>query len=269
MFSGAEEHVIYQVANAPMRRYPFPHIYVESVFPQDFYSALRKNWPTAANLVSLDSTGRVPKGAYPERFIMPLRPSEVEKLPGEAREFWTGFAQWFLTGRFLSALVEKFDEHVHERFGSDIAKVRFTSESLVVRDHTNYKIGPHTDAPHRLLSLLFYCPDDDRRKHLGTTIYAPLDPTFTCPGGPHHPHSLFKKVATMEYRPNTLFAFFKTDHSFHGVEPIGDSGVLRDVLLYDIRVVDASGRNEASAPREEPRLGIGMKILKRLFGANR
>ncbi len=89
---------------------------------------------------------------------------------------------------------------------------------------------------HKLISLLFYCPDDDSRKHLGTSIYTPIDPDFRCAGGPHYPHERFTKVATMEYRPNALFAFFKTDNSFHGVDPIRDADVLRDLMLYDIRV---------------------------------
>lgn len=268
MSSGVEEHVIYQIANAPVREYPFPHLYVESVFPQDFYAALRKNWPTSSHLVSLESTGRVPKGAYPERFIMPLRRSEVNKLPEEARAFWTALADSLLTGRFLHALVHKFDDYVRERFGMNVQNLSFSAESLVVRDHTNYKIGPHTDAPHRLLSLLFYCPDDDSLKHLGTSIYVPLDPAFRCPGGPHYPHEMFRKVATMEYRPNTLFAFMKTDHSFHGVDPIRDADVLRDLLLYDIRVnetpskaLEASGAAVSGAP------SVGLKMLKRIFGA--
>ena len=73
---------------------------------------------------------------------------------------------------------------------------------------------------------------------------------------------VFQKVYTMEYRPNTLFAFFKTDNSFHGVAPIADADVLRDLLLYDIRV-------EAAPPRETretdaPRAGLG--ILRHIFG---
>jgi hypothetical protein len=39
----------------------------------------------------------------------------------------------------------------------------------------------------------------------------------------------------MDYRPNSLFTFFKTDNSFHRVEPITDDGARRDLLLYDIR----------------------------------
>ena len=53
MFSDAEQHVLYQIANAPMREYPYAHIYVENVFPDDFYAALRANWPDPSALVSL------------------------------------------------------------------------------------------------------------------------------------------------------------------------------------------------------------------------
>ena len=263
MSSVVEEHVIYQVANAPIREYPYPHVYVESIFPSDFYADLRRHWPTAANLVSLDSTGRVTKGAYPERFIMPLKKAQVDRLPEASREFWTRFAEWLVVGhRFMGAMIEKFEPFVMKRFGAGLGKVGFSCESLVVRDHTNYKIGPHTDAPHRLLSLLFYCPDDDRLSHLGTSIYTPLDPNFRCAGGPHHPHKLFRKVTTMQYRPNTLFAFFKTDNSFHGVDPIADADVLRDLLLYDIRVEE-----NPNAPHTEKAAGsrAGLGMLRGIF----
>jgi len=270
MYSGVEEHVYYRIANAPIRDYPYPHIYVESVFPDDFYRELRRNWPTAANLVSLESTGRVSKGSYPERFVMPLRKTEVDSLPAERREFWTAISAWMLTGhRFVRLLVEKFGVHVHRRFGAKLGNVGFTAEALLVRDHTNYNIGPHTDAPHRLLSLLFYCPDDDRLRHLGTSIYSPLDPEFRCNGGPHHAHSLFKKVTTMEYRPNTLFAFFKTDQSFHGVDPIRDADVLRDLLLYDIRVVEQTAAAEAEEVRKSPAPRVGLGMLRDIFTAKK
>jgi hypothetical protein len=125
-----------------------------------------------------------------------------------------------------------------------------------VRDLSKYSIGPHTDAPHRLLSMLFYCPDDEQRKHLGTSIYVPRDADFKCKGGPHYPHHLFKKVRTMEYKPNSVFAFIKNDHSFHGVEAITDAEVQRDVLLYDIRVTQPE--------KQQPRRAR-FSMLKRMF----
>ena len=50
----------------------------------------------------------------------------------------------------------------------------------------------------------------------------------------------------MPYLPNTLFAFMKTDHSFHGVEPVRGDDVRRDLLLYDIRLKAAA--QPAAAP---------------------
>ena len=46
------------------------------------------------------------------------------------------------------------------------------------------------------------------------------------------------KVQTMPYRSNSLFGFLKTDLSFHGVEPIEEEDIARDVILYDIRIAN-------------------------------
>ena len=56
MSSAAEEYVLYQIANATMREYPYAHIYVEDVFPEDFYAGLRAHWPGADSFVSLADT---------------------------------------------------------------------------------------------------------------------------------------------------------------------------------------------------------------------
>ena len=242
MSSTVEEHVLKQISDAPIREYPYAHIYVENIFPAEYYAALRANWPDQSALVCLGDTGRVTKGAFRERFVMPLTPIEINKLAADRRPFWNQLSTWLITQRFMSAMIDKFEPYVKERFGDDLYQCGFGADSLLVRDLSNFTMGPHTDAPHRLLSMLFYCPDDESLKHLGTSIYVPRDPAFTCPGGPHHPHGLFQKIQTMEYKPNTLFAFIKNDRSFHGVEPIGDENVLRDILLYDIRVFPPKGK---------------------------
>ena len=263
MYSDVEEHVRYQIANAPIREYPYPHIYVENVFPDMFYKALRAHWPEASRLRNLDVLGRVPEGAYPERFVMPLNSDEISRLGEEAREFWTAFSTWLLSQAFLEYLTHKFEAGIRCRFGPTLSQYSFSSESLVVRDNTNYTIGPHTDATHRLMSLLFYCPDDNRLQHLGTSIYRPKDQWFTCEGGLQYPRSWFHRVTTMNFRPNTLFAFLKTDNSFHGVERIEDDAVIRDLVLYDIR---AEKSEQKAAQMNAPSGILGLGMLKRLFG---
>lgn len=114
---------------------------------------------------------------------MPFCEPEIEKLPRAQRDFWGEFHSWFLGERFLRALLEKFGPYILKRFDQTISHYYFDVESLIVTDRVNYRLGPHTDATHKLLSLLFYCPDDDHMKHLGTSIYVPVDPNFRCPGG--------------------------------------------------------------------------------------
>ena len=262
MANPVEQHVLYQIFNAPVRTYPYPHIYVENVFPEDFYRELRSNWPDGSAFVPLAATGRVPQGAYPERFVIPVSPEGIATLTPDRRPFWDGFGQWFAGHDFCMAMIEKFESEVMERLGNDIATCTYGADVLAVRDLTNYSIGPHTDAPHRLLSMLFYCPDDASLSHLGTSLYVPREAGFVCEGGPHYKHDRFDLVKTMEYKPNTLFAFVKNDHSFHGVEPIGDPEVLRDILLYDIRVYPPEKKPAATNAATQPG-GLGM--LKRLF----
>jgi len=258
-----EEHVLYQIFNAPIRPYPYPHIYVENVFPDDFYAQLRAHWPDGPAFTPLADTGRVSKGAYPERFVLALTPADLARLVADRRQFWNEFSSWFTGGRFLLAMIEKFKPYVIGRLGASCDRCTFASDALIVRDLTNYSIGPHTDAPHRLVTMLFYCPDDDSRKHLGTSIYLPLEPDFRCKGGPHYAFKDFKKVTTMPYRRNTLFAFFKNDISFHGVEPIPDQNIQRDLMLYDARVFEPP--EEAPAPSGRVS-GVGFGMLKRMFG---
>ena len=280
MQTSVEDHVIYQVANAPLRSYPFPHFYVESVFPVDFYPQLRRNWPSAAQLVSLESTGRVPKGAYPERFIMPLKKQQIAELPSDKRAFWSELSAWMLgSTRFFFTVMDKFEPQLRARFGPAFDRTTFSHEVLVVRDHSNYSLGPHTDSPRKAISVLFYCPDDETYAHLGTSIYMPVDPAFRCAGGPHHPFDAFRKVATMAFKPNALFAFVKTDNSFHGVDPIRDADVLRDLILYDIQVKVAPELEDVPAgatPAETPaakaapaRFGLGARMLKNILRRGR
>ena len=78
MSSAVEDHVIARVADAPVKRLPMPHFYLEEVFPQDFYQELLVNLPDDKDFVCLGDTGRVPKGAYRERFVFLPKPDQIE-----------------------------------------------------------------------------------------------------------------------------------------------------------------------------------------------
>jgi hypothetical protein len=256
MSSSAEQYTLYQVANAPLREHPFPHILVRDVFEPALYRRMMENLLPPALMRPIKEERPVGKGYSNDRYVFTLARDKVGALPQPYGAFWDELTRWLLDSPFAIALFNKFGTFIHGRFGDP--QPGFYNEALLVDDRVNYSLGPHSDTPSKVLTLLFYLPADDSHPHLGTSIYAPRDPSFRCPGGPHYPFELFDRIVTMPYLPNTLFAFFKNDHSFHGVEPVLDRDYRRHLLLYDIKCDLASvarpqapAANAASSPRVE------------------
>ena len=250
MSSHVEHHTLYQVANAPLREYPFPHILVRDVFEPAYYGRLLENLLPVELMRPIKEVRALGQKYSDARFVFPLTPEEVGALPAARRVFWEDLSGWLLGIPFAQSLFRKFATGIEQRFG--LREPGLYNEAMLVDDRTRYSLGPHSDAPAKVITVLFYLPADASRPHLGTSIYAPRQPGFRCPGGPHYPFELFDRVMTMPYVPNTMFAFFKTDNSFHGVEPVRDENYRRHLLFFDIRcATEDLARNEAERKADE------------------
>lgn len=233
MFSDAEMQLAYKVGNVPFNLFPYPHFYVPDVFPADFYRQIQQNLPDPGAMIPIEKA-RAVRG-YKERFVLGLENEHLATLPAGKRAFWEDLRGWLVGAKFQALVMSKFKAFIDQRFPGNTG-VQFYDEGLLVQDVTNYNLGPHTDAPRKVVTMLFYLPPDESQLHLGTSIYLPNDPDFRCPGGPHHKRDQFVRLHTNPFAPNSLFAFFKTDNSFHGVEPVADPDCRRWLLLYDIYV---------------------------------
>jgi hypothetical protein len=242
MSSAVEAHVLARLAAAPVRSEPFAHCVIDEVFPRDFYESIIDCWPEEESWQPLSETGRVNPGAYSSRQVVLMNPAGFARLDGERRAFWEAeVGAWLLGAQFRVRVLEKFfpKGETGETSG----------DALIVSDRTTYAIGPHTDAPHRRVSLLFYLPEDATFRRFGTSLYQPLDPAFRCAGGPHHDFSRFRKITTVEFVPNRLVAFPKSDRCFHGVEPVDLAGIDRRLLIYNVRARSASPTLASTSPQ--------------------
>lgn len=240
MSSAVEAQLIYNVANAPVRAFPYPHIYVPQVFPESFYAALQTNIPDPEAMLPIAEAR--PVRGYKERFVLDLN-QHGERLTAGQRDFWQATHGLLTRGGFRDILLRKFSGELRKRFEGE--SVALTQETLLVEDITRYALGPHTDSPAKVITVLFYLPKDESQAHLGTSVYLPKDRGRRCPGGPHHGFEDFDRAATMPFMPNSMFAFVKTDNSFHGVEPVTDPDVRRWLLLYDIKARKAQIQPQA------------------------
>jgi hypothetical protein len=249
MYSDAELALAYKFANAPLSGFPYPHFYIRDVFPADFYERLQANIPDPSLMIPIEEARPV-KG-YKERFVLEIgTPKHQELLPADKRQFWREFSQWLCSGRFANIALSKFQPFIQQRFRNG-PMPQMHNEALLVEDITKYSLGPHTDAPRKVITMLFYLPKDTSQSHLGTSIYLPKDGSFTCPGGPHYGFEKFVRLHTMPFLPNSLFVFVKTDNSFHGVEPVTDADTKRWLLLFDIyaRPPQQASQPPAGAPQ--------------------
>jgi len=211
-----EQHVKYALLNAMRREWPFAHFYAENVFPADYYEGIQAflRSQVASDFIDTTNAG---SGKYGNRAF-----AKENMIPG---------CEFMLSQDFLHAIMSIFRKEVLATFPD--GKMVVSRDIRLIRDSKEYKIGPHTDAKWKLISLLFYLPADNGYADYGTSLFVPRDPSFTCDGGPHYPFEPFTKAFTAPFLPNTCLGFWKTNRSFHGVEPIPVE-IRRDVLLYNV-----------------------------------
>ena len=214
------EHFNEVISSATVIKDPFPHVEISNIFPDWFFKQIISNKIPNDCLQTLQELKRT--GYFQPRKVLNIT-EKITILPDSMRPFWQSF-YYVIVEQFKPIIANKFE--VNTQYLHD--------DVLYVRDAESYSLGPHTDSTKKVLTCLFYIPDNNFNSDLGTSIYKPLKSNFVCEGGPHHDRKYFELIKTSSYCPNTMFAFKKTNHSFHGVEQINRQ-IDRDLIIYDIQ----------------------------------
>ena len=226
-------HILNSIKNAGLIKDPFSHFEANSVFPDAYYKELLVKLPNDEAYTPAGQTGMVTQGAYDKRGIIALDAPSLAKLPVAIRPFWTELSNKLLAPIFLKQLVESFVKDIDTQFTKNIS-LALRPNAYLCRDWPDYSLGPHTDSYQKVISLIFYLPENSESLELGTSLYKPKNPDFSCKGGPHYNFSEFERVKTTQFIPNSVFGFVKSTTSFHGVEQLCAQNKRRDVLLYNI-----------------------------------
>jgi hypothetical protein len=230
-------HFAERLRSAEVVPEPFPHYCLENVFPEDFYRELLRNLPGSAAYQNLFEITTLKLDHFRHRDQRDLADGWTEELPGAQREFWDRFNEWFLGAELARAVMASFAGPLGARLGAEDSWPPVSVEAQLIRHRSGFFLGPHSDLHTKLVVLLIYLAPDASAAHLGTSLYRPKRPGFSCPDSAHYPFEDFVNVKTAPYRPNSLLAFVRSDISFHGVEPLSeqDAGVGgRDLIQYVI-----------------------------------
>ncbi|HKP72801.1 MAG TPA: hypothetical protein VJT82_07680, partial [Pyrinomonadaceae bacterium] len=206
------------------------------VFPDDYYRALLRHLPASGVYENLFEVTTLKLDHFRHRDQRDLNEGWTELLPGEIRDFWKNFNDWFLGQELAQAVLRSFAEPLRARIGGEGEWPPVSVETQLIRHRAGYFLGPHSDLHTKLVVLLLYLAPDESAAHLGTSLYRPKEAGFACPDSTHYPFEDFVKVKTAPYKPNSMLAFVRSDVSFHGVEPLREDDVNRssgrDLIQY-------------------------------------
>jgi len=244
------EHFRDCLAKARVELDPFPHYYLEHVFPDDYYQQLLDNLPSSDVYKNLYEVTDLKLDHFRHRDQRDMDAGWTTRLPHDLQPFWTAFNNWFLGPDLSRAVLDSF--HTQRSTWPEVSV-----ESQFIRHRAGYFLGPHSDLFTKLVVLLIYLAPDNSAEHLGTSLYRPKDPTFSCRDSKHYPFEDFIRVKTAPYKPNSLLAFMRSDISFHGLEPLSETDVVtegRDVIQYvlhdkHVREAQLRARSIAAAER--------------------
>ncbi len=243
-------HVAARLRAAEVVAEPYPHYYLEQVFPEDYYRELLRHLPESAVYENLFEVTTLKLDHFRHRDQRDFNEGWTKALPAGLREFWEDFNRWFLGPELAQAVLDSFSAQL----GGDKKPLpEVAVESQLIRHRAGYFLGPHSDLYTKLVVLLIYLAPDESASHLGTSLYVPKEPGFHCPAGTHHQFEDFVRVKTVPYRPNSLLAFLRSDISFHGVEPLSAEDVndcgrdLIQYVLYDKQAREAQLRERREA----------------------
>ena len=254
MFLDAELHVAYKIGNTQILNFPFPHFYIENIFPDEFYSMIQENLPEINQMISMaDHNALIPGlASYKDRFILDFaREDLMKKVEKDKRNFLDAFGKIFTQGNFGNLLQAKFKKFLDMRF-QYLDNVSFKHDLKLVNDKQNYGLGPHTDKLNKVISVIFYLPKDLTNQGTGTSIYIPKDSNLLDKEVPHkhYPREGFHKVITMPFVPNSAFCFIKTNNSYHGVEKIEIEDINRWSLQYNLYITEETSEKETIAKKK-------------------
>lgn len=228
-------HVVGRLRTSEVVADPYPHYYLENVFPDDYYQSLLSHLPESTVYQNLYAVTDLKLDHFRHRDQRDFNEGWTGMLPDELKSFWIDFHEWFLGPQLAQAVLATFPKPSRDQFDANETWPEVSVESQLIRHRAGYFLGPHSDLYTKLVVLLLYLAPDEKAEHLGTSLYRPKDPAFACPNGAHYSFADFIKVKTVPYKPNSLLAFLRSDRSFHGVEPLSEQDVSagnRDLIQY-------------------------------------
>jgi len=215
----------YALRNASINHWPFSHALIRPVMSAGYYREMVESFPEDDAFTPLSSF-------YPDRGAVYLTPDredgndDLSRLDPNQRAFWAEFVEMFGGERFRKVLLETLG-------GLELVESHLSRTHSLIHlslDRVGYQIQPHTDIATKIVTAIFYLPEDDAAvAKFGTSILVEREGKA---GLDRRDWARYETAFTAPFLENTLFAFKVGDSSWHGVRPIDHPIRRRSVQFF-------------------------------------
>ncbi|RDI39947.1 hypothetical protein [Aquicella lusitana] len=208
-----------KITMAPIDHVPSDNIYMENILPPSLYSQILANLPADHDYDFINHPDAVLPDGTITRKLLDLSDESIKRMKSADQDFWKELKNIFVSEQLLKILVSKFRDRINDRYGPRWPEMVIVP--ILYRDFAGYKINVHTDAPYKIATMQFYLPKDHTQIHLGTSFHQKIDGKFYL-------------LKTNLFKPNSAYAFARTETSWHSVKQLANHESRRDTLALTI-----------------------------------
>jgi hypothetical protein len=214
-----------RVESTPLETAPFDHVYVEDLFPPEYYRRLLDHLPETRRYRELRHREAMQGDGHSARRKFYLFPEHIMWLPRRERAFWRELSRVLRSRALQDAFKSKFRAALEARFGCGIDRLSFYPVPMLLRDLRGYRIGIHGDGQRKAITVQLYLPRDESQAQLGTVFHEGRNGEAA------------QRTKRLPFCPATGYAFPVVRHrSWHSVPQTGNAAGERNSLMLTYHV---------------------------------
>ncbi len=220
------------IPSAKLESYPYDHFYLEQAFPVDVYEKILEYRITSEYFEAFNLKKWKRSDGTSTRDMMFLCDDSLDSLDSKRKRFWSTLSYAFYSDILRQLIFSTLKNDVSLRLNIDknkLGEIPAYAGVWLIRDTDGYRIKPHPDGQPRVVTVMFYLPEDNNHPDLGTSVYIDQGKLKGLYG------KRFKEVYRFPFLRNSMAVFAVNDlpnkRSIHGRERVKTKGERNTILL--------------------------------------
>lgn len=230
-----KQHIEEKFRTNEVKMWPFPHMIIDNILPDDFYQMILEKWPKDAPFKDNETHTGYEIGKKKDFRILGYSNKESQK-------FFTSFALEVVNAIIKEEVEKKLLPFLYLRFpclnSKEIAEIdtnglceMYAFNDALIFERDGYSLKAHIDPKEYFATALLYAPEDDEHQELGTVLIVAdrvsYDFTYL------QDEKIIQRIP-VKYLPNRLLVLMQSPTMWHDLPTIHTGSYIRKMYHSQI-----------------------------------